>query len=147
MKKRGAIWLILVFFTLGLAGCATTRKENNMELQGLKNQVSVLEAQLQSRDEEINGLRDALNNATAEKIVTTKKIKVIKETKSHPSDKQVQAALVSAGYYSGKIDGRIGKQTKDAIKAFQKANSLTPDGRAGKQTWAVLAPYLDKKIK
>ena len=38
--------------------------------------------------------------------------------------KQVQQALKAKGVYSGKIDGKMGPSTMDAIRAFQKANKL-----------------------
>jgi peptidoglycan hydrolase-like protein with peptidoglycan-binding domain len=38
--------------------------------------------------------------------------------------KKVQQALKDKGVYSGKIDGKMGPSTRDAIRAFQKANNL-----------------------
>ena len=35
-------------------------------------------------------------------------------------------------------DGKFGKKTEDALKAFQRSVGLTPDGVAGKKTWAAL---------
>ncbi|MDO9572309.1 MAG: peptidoglycan-binding domain-containing protein, partial [Candidatus Omnitrophota bacterium] len=55
--------------------------------------------------------------------------------------------LVNAGYYQGTIDGKIGRKTILAIKAFQKANNLSADGKIGKRTWALLKEYLNKKVK
>jgi lysozyme family protein len=40
------------------------------------------------------------------------------------SNKQVQKALKNAGYYTGPVDGRIGKKTRRAIKDFQKPAAL-----------------------
>lgn len=56
--------------------------------------------------------------------------------------KQIQAALQKAGFYKGKIDGKIGPQTKEAIKAFQKVKGLKIDGAVGAQTWAELSKHL-----
>ncbi|MDI6758389.1 MAG: peptidoglycan-binding protein [Candidatus Omnitrophota bacterium] len=56
--------------------------------------------------------------------------------------KQIQIALQKAGFYKGKIDGKIGPQTKEAIKAFQKAKGLKVDGTVGTKTWAELNKYL-----
>lgn len=58
--------------------------------------------------------------------------------------KQIQIALQRAGFYKGKIDGKIGPQTKEAIKAFQKAGGLKIDGSAGARTWAELNKYLEE---
>jgi peptidoglycan hydrolase-like protein with peptidoglycan-binding domain len=54
----------------------------------------------------------------------------------------IQTALKNAGYYAGKIDGKIGPMSKKAIEDFQKANGLTADGKVGPKTWAVLGKYL-----
>lgn len=43
----------------------------------------------------------------------------------------VQLALSRLGYYTGALDGEYGKKTADAMKAFQRANGLDPDGSAG----------------
>ena len=56
--------------------------------------------------------------------------------------KQIQTALKNAGFYKGQIDGKIGPQTKRAIKDFQKANKLNPDGVVGLKTWEELKRYL-----
>ena len=51
---------------------------------------------------------------------------------------QLQEALISLGYLSGKADGNYGAKTVEAVRAFQKANGLTVDGAAGEQTQKVL---------
>ena len=48
--------------------------------------------------------------------------------------KDLQRALIAAGFDPGKVDGRMGPRTKRAIRAFQKANGLTVDGIAGRRT-------------
>ena len=58
------------------------------------------------------------------------------------STRQIQRALKRAGYYTGHIDGAIGPRTKKAVRAFQKASGLKPDGIVGQQTWAKLQEYL-----
>ena len=150
MSRKAVGFLILFIFLISVTGCATSRKQKDLEIQGLKNQISVLEAQIQAKDEEISSLQDTLAKATEEKTELTKvvsKKKIIGEIKSRPSVKQVQIALQNAGYNPGSIDGRKGKQTRNAIKAFQKANNLKADGKVGKRTWVLLKEYLYKKIK
>jgi len=56
--------------------------------------------------------------------------------------KQIQAALKKAGFYKGEIDGKMGPRTKRAIKEFQKAKKLNPDGVVGGKTWEALERYL-----
>ena len=152
MLKKVFVLSVLVISAAVLAGCATrgTVKQRDMEIQGLKNQVSVLESQVQSKDQEINGLKDALSTKQAEQAkveTSTAKEKVTLKVKSHPSNKDVQIALKNAGYDPGKIDGHMGKQTREALKAFQKVNNLTVNGKANKKTWALLGEYLNQKTK
>ena len=42
--------------------------------------------------------------------------------------KRVQQLLTAKGYYSGDVDGDIGSGSREAIRNFQIANKLTPDG-------------------
>ena len=51
---------------------------------------------------------------------------------------QLQEALIQLGYLTGKADGNYGASTVSAVKEFQKANGLTQDGTAGKETQKVL---------
>ena len=46
----------------------------------------------------------------------------------------LQARLFELGYYSGRIDGRFGEETTEAVKALQRANGLTADGVVGSGT-------------
>ena len=50
----------------------------------------------------------------------------------------LQKRLKELGYYTGTVDGDFGKGTETAVKAFQKANGLTADGKAGEKTLAKL---------
>lgn len=49
--------------------------------------------------------------------------------------KLLQERLNALGYNCGAVDGINGDKTQKAIKAFQKANNLEPDGIVGKLTW------------
>lgn len=62
----------------------------------------------------------------------------------HGSDvKKLQKLLIAKGYSCGSCgaDGIFGSGTKKAVIAFQKANGLTSDGLAGKQTMAKLRSH------
>jgi murein L,D-transpeptidase YcbB/YkuD len=59
--------------------------------------------------------------------------------------KKVQIALYAAGFDPGKIDGKMGPQTIQAIKNFQESRGLKADGIVGKETWALLQEYSDMK--
>lgn len=52
--------------------------------------------------------------------------------------RQVQLLLTFLGYDPGAIDGADGPKTRAAVKAFQQAEGLDPDGIAGQQTQARL---------
>ncbi|MCB1556322.1 MAG: SEL1-like repeat protein [Alphaproteobacteria bacterium] len=45
---------------------------------------------------------------------------------------QIQEQLVRLGLYPGPADGRFGVRTEDAIRSYQTAYGLSPDGRPGK---------------
>lgn len=47
--------------------------------------------------------------------------------------KQEQCLLAYLGYDPGPIDGLDGSNTRDAVKAFQRADGLTVDGVVGVQ--------------
>jgi len=56
--------------------------------------------------------------------------------------KDIQRALKVAGYYNGAIDGKIGPDSRKAVREFQTANGLKSDGVVGRQTWSKLKVYL-----
>lgn len=51
---------------------------------------------------------------------------------------QLQQALNALGYDTNGADGKFGKGTEQAVKAYQQANGLTADGKAGVKTLAQL---------
>lgn len=131
---RKALWLVVTsVFIFSLNGCASSSKKD-LEIQGLRNQVNALETQAPVKAEE-PAIEETVNE---DKAVQASEV---------PTPRQIQAALKNAGYYSGVIDGKIGRQSRQAIKDFQKANNLTVDGKVGKKTWAALREYLQKKVK
>jgi len=146
MAKRIWLWgLAAVVFVFSLSGCATMRKNNDLEIQGLRNKTLALEAQLKEKDDELNSLKEAAPLKSSEDVnLNTGKDS---ETKQQANPKQIQTALKNAGYYQGTVDGKMGKKTRKAVRAFQKANNLPADGRVGKNTWEVLKDYLEKKTK
>ena len=143
MVKRYILGLAAIAVIISLAGCATC-KNKDLEIQNLRNQVKVLEADLQVKDNEIMNLRESFAKELQKKDKMSGRVI---ETKERPTVKQIQTALKNAGYNPGPIDGKMGKQTRDAIRAFQRANGLAVDGKVGKLTWALLKEYLTKKVK
>jgi lytic murein transglycosylase len=49
---------------------------------------------------------------------------------SHAERIDMQRRLIAAGYDVGKIDGRFGEKTSEAVRAFQSAVGMVPDGYA-----------------
>jgi peptidoglycan hydrolase-like protein with peptidoglycan-binding domain len=150
MLRKVILLSVMIFFAVSVSGCATSRKKNDLQMQGLRNQILALETQLQTKDAEIESLKNNFNQPSEEKKGLGSKAlkkKVIGEVKSRPKVKEIQIALQNASYNPGAIDGRMGRQTREAIRAFQRANNLVADGRVGRQTWNLLKEYLYKKIK
>ena len=50
----------------------------------------------------------------------------------------IQTKLKNWGYYSGSVDGIFGSRTAEAVKYFQRKNSLTADGVVGSATQRAL---------
>jgi Putative peptidoglycan binding domain len=48
----------------------------------------------------------------------------------------LQRALRRAGMFDGRIDGSFGRETEEAVRAFQRSSGLPPDGVVGEATWA-----------
>ena len=120
--------LILGFI---LSGCATSGNVGapDPEIARLQNKVDVLESEL--RQEQGDNL-----------ILKEKIAELDKKPFKLPTGKDIQTALKNAGFYKGDVDGQIGSKTKQAIKKFQEANGLNPDGAVGSRTWEKLEKHL-----
>jgi peptidoglycan hydrolase-like protein with peptidoglycan-binding domain len=55
-----------------------------------------------------------------------------------PAVGRLQRALRRAGESPGSVDGAFGRDTQEALRAFQRSRDLDPDGIAGPRTWAAL---------
>ena len=159
MGKTLVVLACSAFFLFALNGCASTsvNKKADLEMQGLKNQIALLEAQVQAKEAEITSLKTGTETAqsqggesaslsSAATALQSGNVQYAALSKK-PGLKQIQTALKKAGYDPGSMDGKMGKQTRQAIKAFQKANNLSSDGRVGKKTWQALAPYFSAETK
>ncbi|EPZ43067.1 hypothetical protein N007_01620 [Alicyclobacillus acidoterrestris ATCC 49025] len=56
---------------------------------------------------------------------------------------EVQQMLQALGYYSSSIDGVYGPSTQAAVRAFQQAQQLSPDGVVGPQTIVAIQSRYD----
>ena len=140
-----ALAVVSIFVVTAVSGCASGAKKRRLE-QELRDRVSECETELQMKEEEINHLREALAEVLQEKE-STGQLKTSSPKVGKPSTKDIQTALKNAGFNPGAIDGKMGNQTREAIKAFQKANGLVADGKVGPKTWSILSNYIENKIK
>lgn len=133
-----------VILILGLVGCATGKKGETAgtQAQELQAKISDLEKQLQYKDEEIRDLEEKLSKGKASEAGDMVNAAEVDITKVTP--KNIQSALKNAGFYTGALDGKLGKKTRIAVKEFQKANELKSDGVVGKQTWSKLQKYVQQ---
>lgn len=125
------------------SGCATTKPHRPDPAQDPQRQIAELQSQLQAKDQEIQDLhyqlessRQALpdTNFTASGGGDPKNILRV----AGVSEIELQKALSRAGFDPGPVDGRLGKKTRAAIKAFQRRHNLSADGVVGEKTWAAL---------
>lgn len=68
--------------------------------------------------------------------------KIIRQGSAGPYVSMLQLALARSGYYTGAIDGSFGPATHRALRSYQLAWGLAPDGVAGPLTWASLESWL-----
>lgn len=59
--------------------------------------------------------------------------------------REIQKALKAAGFDPGPLDGHLGQKTRTAIRDFQTAQGLEPDGKVGPKTWSRLDSFLQKQ--
>ena len=80
----------------------------------------------------------AAATATPKPTTSSAASSTLKQGSSGSEVKTLQQRLKELGYYSGSVDGKYGAGTAEAVKAFQRANNLTADGKAGKNTQTAL---------
>ena len=68
--------------------------------------------------------------------------KVLRRGSVGPFVSMMELALSRAGYYTGALDGIFGPQAQRALRAYQSAFGLAPDGVAGPAAWASLESWL-----
>ena len=94
------------------------------------------------RFQQENGLKETrfVDQATWERLKQFKDNQFVVD--NHLNIAAIQSALKAAGYSLGKIDGKLGKKTKQAVLDFQKANGLKVDGKVGYHTLSKLSAYV-----
>ena len=136
--------VVSLFVTLMVVsvGCSTTDRRQEGQTRQLENRVAQLEEELAKKNEEIQTLEEELDGKTIRRVSGEEGYEDQYNQTTKLSTIQVQTALKSAGFYMGSVDGKAGHKTKEAIKAFQKANGLKVDGVVGRMTSLALKEYL-----
>ena len=129
--------VLYVFLAIGFVGCATMKKDTVSNEQ-LEMRISDLERKVEEKDGQIQTLE-----AKLEETHRTTEVRAARRSTGRAGTKEVQAALKNAGFYTGNVDGKMGKMTKSAIIEFQKANQLKADGVVGQQTWTKLSEHAE----
>lgn len=135
--------LLICIIALNLVGCATAPKKITLQqqIQQYELRISELERELQQKDGEVVQLEKELaknRKSAPPKAASVKKPEAAREVNA----KNIQLALKNANLYNGPLDGKIGANTKKAIKEFQRLNGLNPDGVVGNKTWGRLSEFL-----
>jgi len=125
--------LLVLPLVLLAAGCATCDKN---KMQNLDARVNALENK--SGETTRTEAPAATTIETQAAPTSTVNEVAIPET---PTKKDIQIALKNAGFYTGEIDEKFGHKTKKAVEEFQKANGLKVDGKVGPNTWNKLKAY------
>ena len=139
--RASALFAFIGIVLIGSTGCAQKKKVS--KTAALEAQVNVLADEVVRLDQSIQEIR-ASQQAQPRSASSAGAGAGIYRTPSGfelPSA-NIQKALSNAGYYQGKVDGKIGPSTRDAVKAFQKDHGLGSDGVVGRQTWEKLKVYL-----
>ena len=145
MKGRymGLLGLMAITLT-GCAGHRAAQTQNlNMQMAQLDGRISMLENHLGliegkawNQREDVSYLKGRVEGMQSNFGVSTS------ATTTKQTPRRIQTALKNAGYYTGSVDGKVGPQTKQAIKEFQRTHGLSVDGKVGQKTWTQLAQYL-----
>ena len=154
-------FLIIFGLILFLTGCARQNSDNEMsaELEKVTDETASLpnenaetpvastnsdQTATFSQTEQSASSETSQASASAAGNLSTDFKQVTSELSAAKPDAQsIQTALKNAGFYTGKIDGNLGPQTKSAIRNFQAQNSLSVDGKVGSKTWQKLQPYFN----
>ncbi|MDP3921691.1 MAG: peptidoglycan-binding domain-containing protein [Candidatus Omnitrophota bacterium] len=148
-----------IFSSLGflvlITGCSSrnVQKEVNM----LHAQVGVITDELVRMEQSLQSLRSAIQEAENQRNDARPQFSGSKASSAGASvtsgvyrtpsgfelpSADIQRALKNAGYYQGTLDGKVGPNTRAALKTFQSDNGLDADGVCGRNTWDKLRPYL-----
>lgn len=147
--NKAAYFIVVLLALCLVSGCGTVPKQFKAEVSDIKSRVDILETRVEGVETKTSDVERmaseqarAIEDMKAKPVETNISIKHRSGRKSKESIKDIQTCLKNAGFYSGKIDGVKGKQTRKAIREFQEANGLKADGVVGPKTWDSLSKYM-----
>ena len=128
-----------------LAGCGAQVRILSLELRELKGRVSHLETQFGRHDEGLRELQTQVEQNSIQpqaKQVSTSKPFRPAPSKVKLTTREIQTALRNAGHNPGPVDGKVGRRTVSATRAFQRNLGLMVTGNPQDMgTAAALAGY------
>ena len=140
--------LLLSGLLVASTGCVS-KSSHQREVGALQGQVSQMDAALKAQQEQTQALQGELESlrgsrrAHAESGVAFTGAMYRTPSGFELPATDIQKALKGAGYYSGTVDGKIGPDSREAIRNFQRDNAFSADGVCGKQTWTKLKTYIN----
>ena len=138
---RIVTWMLLLGgLLIGSTGCASQTNYDS-QIASLQGQLAQTQAALQAEQAKNLGLQKQLSGPTIPEEPYKGSTYRTAGGFEVPA-KDIQKALKGAGYYSGTADGKIGPDSREALRNFQRDNGLTPDGVCGRQTWDKLKTHL-----
>lgn len=150
MKGRAVVWL--AGMAMVLSGCAGGGRYRQ-EMARLQSQVGLLDERLTQLER--STLTDAsaaapgdlghttISSAPTQGRSASETSRPSARSSEKPNTDEIQRALKNAGFYQGAVDGKMGPQTREAVREFQRIHGLQEDGVVGKATWAKLRTYAD----
>jgi len=141
MRNITIITVAALFLMSGIYGCSSVPKKLDEEVKGIKSRVETLESRVEGVEaRQVEDAQQPMVTEMESRVKTNFGAKP-RNLKSREGIRTIQSCLKGAGFYTGSIDGVKGKKTKKAIREFQKASGLTPDGIVGKRTWDALSKF------
>ncbi|NMG10477.1 peptidoglycan-binding protein [Brasilonema sp. UFV-L1] len=124
----------------GVAGSVTVQKLENWPTSGENSQVTKVSTESYQAKTTTTENSQARKTSIEDSSVTSKRrtSNVLKKGDEGEEVKVLQERLRIAGFYTGNATAVFGPITEDAVKRFQQAYNLTPDGVVGPATQAKL---------
>ncbi len=129
-------FILLGGLLIGITGCAS--QGNEAKINSLQMQLAETQAALKAEQEK----NLALQRGPAIPVEPYQGATYRTATGFEVSAMDIQKALKKAGYYSGTANGKVGPDSREALRNFQRDNGLTADGVCGRQTWNKLKQHL-----